>query len=127
MRKLSEEFKLKEKLPKDPLVNKELLRGLGFDELFLANINKIGDLWERFSEPRNRVAHFFLNNDDVPLHFSYGPTYCEYSLAGAVLLHHSDLAFKELAKFFNENLSGKVAKGMILPMKENKDQFILSP
>lgn len=63
----------------------------------------------------------------MPLHFSHGPTYYDYSLAGAVLLHHSDLAFKELAKYFNKKLSGKMARGMILPMKEYKDKFILRP
>ena len=127
MRKLSDEFKIKNKLPKDPLVNKELLKGLGFDQAFIDNVQRIGDLWKNYSGLRNRVAHFFLKDKNEPLHFSHGPTYYQYSLAGAVLLYHSNLAFAELAKYYNQELSGKLARGMILPMKEYRDQFILKP
>jgi len=100
---------------------------VGLNEDFLKGVQKISDLFNKFSELRNRVAHFFLKNDDRPLLFSHGPTYYEYSLAGAVLLYHSNLAYKELANYFTQKLSGKLARGMILPLKKNKDQFILRP
>ncbi|MEA3223758.1 MAG: hypothetical protein U9P49_11425, partial [Thermodesulfobacteriota bacterium] len=34
MKNISEEFNIKDKLPKDPLVNKNLMKGLGFDDSF---------------------------------------------------------------------------------------------
>ena len=127
MKQLVDKFSIKDKLPKDPIVNKDLMRDIGFDEMFLANVNRIGDLWNKFTEIRNRVAHFFLKDDDRPLHFSHGPTYSEYSVVGAVLLYHSNVAFSELAQFFSQNLGDKLLRGSILPLKENKDQFIIRP
>lgn len=127
MKKLSEKFGINDKLPKDPIVDRDLIKGIGLNEDFLKGVQKISDLFNKFSELRNRVAHFFLKNDDRPLLFSHGPTYYEYSLAGAVLLYYSNLAYKELANYFTQKLSGKLARGMILPLKKNKDQFILRP
>jgi hypothetical protein len=127
MKNISEEFNIKDKLPKDPLVNKNLMKGLGFDDSFLEGVKKISDLWKKFTGIRNRVAHFFLKDDNRPLHFSHGHTYYEYSLAGTVLLYHSNLAFTNLAQFFNEKLSGKLARGMVLPLKEHREKFIIRP
>lgn len=127
MKKLTDRFGIKDKLPKDPIVNKDLMREIGFDETFLENVNRIGDLWKNFTKLRKRVAHFFLKDDDTPLHFSHGPTYSQYSVAGAVLLYHSNITFSELAQFFNQKLGEKLSRGMILPLKENKEQFIIKP
>jgi len=127
MKSICDELKISDKLPKDPMVNKELLKGFGLDTKFIDSVRKIGDLWRNYSELRNRVAHFFLKDDNVPLHFSHGPTYYQYSLAGAVLLYHSNIAFSELSQFFNQKLNNKLLRGSILPLKENKDKFIIRP
>ena len=127
MKKLNDKFGIKDRLPKDPIVDRDLIKGIGFNDDFLEGVQKIGDLYNKFSDLRNRVAHFLLKNDDRPLLFSDGPTYYEYSLAGAVLLYHSNLAYKELVSYFTQKFSEKLARGMILPLNKNKDQFILRP
>jgi hypothetical protein len=125
MKSICDKLKITDKLPKDPKVNKELLKGFGLDKKFIGSVKNIGDLWKHYSELRNRVAHFFLKDDSPPLHFSHGPTYYQYSLAGAILLYHSNIAFNELSQFFNQKLNSALLRGSILPLKENRDQFII--
>lgn len=125
LREVSKKLEVKEKLPKDPLVDKDYLLAIGFDEDFLSGMKTIGDLWKKFTESRNRIAHYFLSNDARPLHFSHGKTYMEYSIASGVLLYHSNLALTDLVMYFNKNLSSKLARGSILPIKEQKDDFCI--
>lgn len=126
MKQVADELGVEEKLPKDRAVDQEVIQGLGLTDAF-KNVRTIGDLWKQFGDLRNRVAHFFLKDDDRPLHFSHGRTYYEYSLAGALLLHHANLGFTDLSLFFNRKLSGKLVKGSILPMQEYRDQFVIRP
>ena len=125
LREVSSKLEVKEKLPKDPLVDHKFLLSIGFDQEFLSGLKTIGDLWKKFTEARNRIAHYFLSNDNRPLHFSDGKTYNEYSIASGVFLYHSNLALVDLAMYFNKNLSSKLARGSILPMKEQKDRFCI--
>lgn len=125
MRKTAKALNVVEKLPKDPQVDKEFLKDIGFDVNSISTLNKIGDLWKKYTEPRNRIAHFFLKKDDRPLNFSHGQTYNEYSIASGILLYHSNLAFVDLVMFFNKYLNSKLAMGSILPMKEQKENFCI--
>lgn len=124
MKNVADDLGVTDKLPKDPVVDPELIRGLGLNESF-ANVRTIGELWSKFTELRNRVAHFFLKDNDRPLHFSHGYTYYEYSLAAALLLHYANIAFAELSLFFNTKLSAPLMRGTILPLKENRETFII--
>ncbi len=125
LKELAKSLGVKNKLPKDHQVDKDLLKDIGFDDDFISAVNKIGDLWNKFTEARNRITHFFLENDDRPLHFSHGQTYNYYSVASSILLYHADIAFMDLGMYFNEHLSGKLARGSIYPLKEQKDIFCI--
>jgi hypothetical protein len=127
MRGVSKELGITDKLPKEPLVDRDVILGVGLNESFINGVRTINDLWKKFTDLRNTIAHFFLNDNDAPLHFSDGYTYYEYSLAGAVLLYHANIAFSELTRFFNEKLSSQLARGRILPMQEYKDIFVIRP
>ena len=121
----SEEFGIEEKIPKDPIVDKDLLVGVGLNIKYFDSVVNANDLWRKFTDLRNQVAHYFTKGKDYPLHLSHGHTYSEYSLASAILLHYSNITFKNLVIFFNKNLSGKLAAGSILPMREYRDKFII--
>lgn len=125
LKDLCQHFGINEKLPKDPPVNIDLIRSYNFRDSFIVGLTTIGDLWSKFKEDRNRVAHFFLKDDDNPLNFSNGYTYNDYSMISAILLYHSNIAFTDLLGFFNKNLMFKMSKGSILPLAEEKDKFIL--
>lgn len=125
MKKIADDLGVKDKLPKDRAVDQLIIQGLGLEEAF-KDVRTISDLWKEFTDLRNRVAHFFLKDDDSPLHFSHGRTYYEYSLAGALLLHHANLAFTDLSLFFGAQLSGKLAKGTVLPMQGYRDKFVIN-
>lgn len=119
-------FGVKDKLPKDPEVDADVINALGLQESF-KDVKRIGDLKNKFTEMRNRVAHFFLQGDDRPLHLSNGDTYYQYSLAGAILLHHANMAFRSLSIYFNDKLRSKMMRGTILPLPEYRDMFVIKP
>lgn len=68
-----------------------------------------------------------LDDAKTPISLSDGPTYQNYSLAGAILLHYSHAAFQDLSQCIPLELSNKLQRGSILPMAERKMDFALRP
>lgn len=124
MKKIANEFKVAAKLPNDPPVDRDMLLSFGVD-VKNTKISSTRDLWVQFKDLRNHVAHFFLKDNGVPLHFSDGRTYHDYSVAGAILLYHANRAFNDLLLYFNAHLSGHLARGTVLPMLNYRDKFVI--
>lgn len=114
-------------LPKPPVIDIELLKGFGFRDDFLAGIKNAEDFWKKTTEMRNGAAHFLLDDADGPVSISDGGVYHQYSLAGAVLLHYSHLAFRDLYQYTSQHFGDKLQRGSVLPLKERRDEFILRP
>jgi hypothetical protein len=114
-----------ERLPKDVLIDKQLLIDLGYRKEFVDKITNLTDLFNNLTNHRNRVAHFLLDKKEKspPLHLSDGRSYFEYSVGGAILLYYGHRALIDLLLFFNNNLDFKLHRGSVLPMVANRDRF----
>lgn len=110
-------------LPKEMKVDPDLLTGLGFKPEFCEGIRTVHDLFGKLTKMRNGVAHFLLNNENQPLHLSDGNTYLECSAAAAATVHYSFETLRMFEAYFSEHLGGKLARGSILPMINQRAQF----
>lgn len=127
LRDVAKELKVDEKLPKDPKVDNDLLKAVGFDIEKIGAVKNTNDLWQKLTILRNQVAHYFANEYDAPIHISNGYTYFEYSLAASILLYYANITFSNLSKYFNLHLSPKILIGSILPLPDYRDKFVIRP
>lgn len=125
LRKLSERFNVDVPLPKDVIVDPELLLAHGFNAQFCDGLRTAGDLYGRLTDTRNRVAHFLLTKggEKAPLHLSDGATYLEYSAAAVALLHYSIETLAGLSAYFRAHLGSKLARGSVLPTIDQRSKF----
>lgn len=125
LRKTAENFNIDAPLPKDLSVDQALLEGLGFPAEAREGIRKVNDLHGKLTDLRNQVAHFLLSREgsQSPLHVSDGHTYLIFSIAGAALLHYGFLTLNELSAYFRQHLGSHLARGSILPLKEQRSRF----
>ncbi len=105
----------------------EWLKRFGIRDEFLAGLKNVDDFWKRTSELRNAAAHFLLDDADSPMSLSDGATYQQYSLAGALLLHYSHLAFKTVSGSIPDDLGNRLTRGSISPDLSRKADFALRP
>jgi len=126
---LRERFKdfgiLNVQFPKDPLVDLQMLQELGFDDVFLNGLKTVNDLYAKFTDHRNRIAHFLLKGERNAISLSHGKIYYEYALGGAVLLHYAHTALSGLVQLFNQHLFDKISVGSILPLPSNRNAFMI--
>jgi hypothetical protein len=127
LRQLGERLGVSVPLPKPPQLDLEWLKQFGIRNEFLTGLKNVEDFWKKTSEMRNAAAHFLLDDTKVPISLSDGATYQMYSLAGALLLHYSHVAFVELSQSIPLELTNKLQRGSILPMPERKNDFVLRP
>jgi len=125
LRKTAAQFNVGAPLPKDILVDHDLLEELGFPTEAREGIRKVNDLHGKLTELRNQVAHFLLSREgsQAPLHVSDGHTYLVFSIAGAALLHYGVMTLNELSGYFRQHLNAHLARGSILPLKEQRSRF----
>ncbi|MDP1655372.1 hypothetical protein [Rhodoferax sp.] len=125
LRKTAENLNIDEPLPKDLPVDQALLEGLGFPAEARKGIRKVNDLHGKLTDLRNQVAHFLLSREgsQSPLHVSDGHTYLVFSIAGAALLHYGFLTLNELSAYCRQHLGSHLARGSILPLKEQRARF----
>ena len=125
IREICRKLSVADKLPSDPVVDIALLEQMGFTKEFLKSVHTVGDLHNKLTETRNRIAHFLLKSDKYVVNTSNGFHYVEYSLGGAVLLFYSHQALADLRNFYSKHLIPLTSRGQILPLKEYGDKFII--
>jgi len=119
------ERNIQEKLPSDPDVDPNELRGFGFDEDFTQGIRKVQHLFHRLKDMRNAIAHFLIEHEGSDLHvyLAEGAELENYSTAAAALLHYAHKTLEECRAFYTRHLEN--LRGSILPMVQNRDQFVV--
>src|SRR5690606_26250558 len=58
LRDTAKKLSISASLPKDPLLDHQMLRELGLTEETLMKVKTVNDLYSDFTEHRNRIAHF---------------------------------------------------------------------
>lgn len=125
LKDVAKDLGVEDRLPKDPKVDSELLKAVGFNVEKMGAVNNMNDLWQKFTVLRNRVAHYFASENDAPIHISDGHTYFEYSLAASILLHYANITFSNLSQYFHAHLQPKIWIGSILPLPDYRDKFVI--
>jgi hypothetical protein len=126
IRKLVERFSITAPLPRPPTIDQGILRNLDFKEEFVREIKTAKDLLNKFRTARHAIAHFLVTEAaDHPLHISNGDDYRFYAMAGAALLHYSNLAVSELMIYFRQQVYSHVARGTILIMPEDRARCVI--
>jgi hypothetical protein len=128
VRKECGQRKIPAKLPPDPKIRPNDLVRFGFDEKFAEGVTCARDLFEKLRQTRHAIAHFLIENDSGESHvyLADGSQLRYYSMSGSAMLHYSHQALEDLRLFCGGNGIHFLGKGgMILPMPQNKDQFII--
>ena len=75
----------------------------------------------------NGIAHFLFEADAGNFHvnLSDGAQLQNYSISSAILLGHVARKIDVLRQFYSQHIEGRIARGMLLPMPENRDQFVV--
>lgn len=129
IREQCDRFGIEDRMPRDPTVDVEELRRMGFPPEFCANIRTAAELFDKLREHRNGIAHFLIEGEQGQAHIylASGELVHEYSLGAAVLLRYAALAINELGVFANKHLNEPLFRGSILPMPEIRDRLIIRP
>jgi hypothetical protein len=127
LRDVAKRLNVSVKLPKPPRIDPDALRRYGFTPDFVKGVRTTEDVWEKMNDHRDRVAHFLTKKGGAALPFHDGRAYLEYSLCGAFLLKCSHEAFRELWLYFSKHLNGLLTLGSVLPIIEQRGDFILRP
>jgi hypothetical protein len=88
LREQCEQHQIAERMPADPEVDAEELRGLGYEAEIVNGIRRARDLFERFRERRNAIAHFLIEGDQGQAHVYLADGFMirTYSMAAVALL-----------------------------------------
>jgi hypothetical protein len=127
LRQQCERFNINERMPKSPEVDVQHLERMGFDAEFCAKIRRVDDLFKEMDELRNGVAHFLLEREagNVHVNLSDGAQLQIYSISSAILLGHVAREIEVLRHFYSQHIESRIVRGMLLPMPENRDQFVV--
>lgn len=127
LREQCEKFGIAEKLPKEPEVDIAHLQRIGFNTDFCARITRVSDLFKELSELRHGAVHFLLERDgpDAHVYLARGQDIRNYSVSSAILLSYAIRAIDHLRMFYNKHIESRLNRGMILPMVEQRDRFIV--
>lgn len=127
LREQCERFKIQEKLPKEPEVDTEHLRRMGFPAEFCAKIRKVSDLFNELRELRTGIAHFLFEGEagNAHVYLARGHEIQNYSLSSAILLSYATKAIDDLRVFYTAHVERKLGGSHILPMEAQRDRFIV--
>jgi hypothetical protein len=115
-----------DQMPGDPEVDPEELIRLGLDAAFVQGIRHARDLFEKMRDQRDAIAHFLIERDEGESHVyvADGRQLHLYSVGATVLLRYAHRVLEELRLFSTQRML-YARGGMILPMSQNRDQFIV--
>jgi hypothetical protein len=112
-------------MPKIPKVDLNFVKGLGVPAELLQNVANVQDLYGKFTDMRNAIAHFLLDKGEPTSHvyLADGRNLEVYSAAAASLLHYGHLMLEELRQFYVTHLPMRGSQ--ILPMLSYREKFIV--
>jgi hypothetical protein len=115
-----------ERLPPDPDIDTQELINIGFDQTLVAGMRKVADLFNKLGDFRDAIAHFLIERDGAESHvyLADGVHLRMYAIGASALLRYAHRVLEELRQFYVRHLSLRQG-GMVLPMPENRDQFIV--
>jgi len=115
------------KPPTDPTITKQELLDFGFNPDFIAGIASAKDLFEKLRETRDAISHFLIKTPQGESHvyLADGAQLRHYSTSGAAMLYYSHKALEALRIFCSQNGIGTMGRGSILPLVQNREQFIV--
>lgn len=126
IREECERRRINDQMPSDPEVDPQELIRLGLDATFVEGIRHARDLFEKMREQRNAIAHFLIERDEGESHIyvADGRQLHAYAIGAAALLRYAHRVLEELRLFCSRRIP--FAGGAhILPMPQNRDQFIV--
>jgi hypothetical protein len=126
IRQESEQRGINDRMPPDPEIDPEELIRFGFDAVFVQGIRCARDLFSRLGDQRDAIAHFLIERDGAESHVyvADGRQLHAYAVGSAALLRYAHRVLEELRLFSSQRIP--FTRGaMIVPMPQNRDQFIV--
>lgn len=126
IREQCERLHMDRRMPPDPEVDRDELIRMGFAPEFAGEIRQPGELFERLADARHAIAHFLIEREagDSHVYVADGVQLEFYAIGSAGLLRYAHRLLEDLRLFCVQR--GLIARGpAILPLPENRDQFIV--
>jgi hypothetical protein len=126
IREECEQRRITAKMPSDPEIDRDELIRMGFAPDFVGEIRHAGELFQRLADARHAIAHFLIERDegDSHVYVADGVQLQFYATGSSGLLRYAHRLLEELQLFCGKH--GLIARGpAILPLPENRDQFIV--
>lgn len=116
-----------DRLPSDPEVDPQELIRMGFDATFVSGVRRAADLFDRLGDARGAIAHFLIERegDENHVYLADGRHLMMYAIGASALLRYAHRVLEELRMFYMGHPALWQQGSMILPMRENRDQFIV--
>jgi hypothetical protein len=117
---------INDRMPPDPDVDPQELIRLGLQAAFVEGIRHARDLFEKMRDQRDAIAHFLIEREEGESHVyvADGRELHAYAIGSAALLRYAHRVLEELRLFCSQRIPFATG-GMILPMPQNRDQFIV--
>jgi hypothetical protein len=115
-----------ERMPPDPEVDQQELIRLGFEPSFAQGVRRVGDLFNKLAEQRDAIAHFLIEREGEESHVyvADGAQLRAYAIGSSALLRYAHRVLEDLRLFCNRGVSF-FSGSAILPLPENRDQFVV--
>jgi len=114
-------------MPPDPEVDAAELQGLGYAADIVNGIHRARDLFERFREHRNAIAHFLIEGEQGQAHVYLADGFMirTYSMGAVALLKYAQRTLRNLRQFYTAHLAPILMRGMVLPLPEQRDRYVV--
>jgi len=126
IREQCEQRHITTRMPPDPAIDRDELIRMGFAHDFVGEIKHAGELFERLADARHAIAHFLIEREegDSHVYVADGVQLEFYAIGSAGLLRYAHRLLEDLRLFCVQHQL--IARGpAILPLPENRDQFIV--
>jgi hypothetical protein len=112
-------------IPSIPKIDPALVRGMGVPDSLFQNASNAQQLYEKYTDMRNAIAHFLFKEGEETGHvyLADGQHLTVYSAAAASLLYYAHQMLEELRMFYVKHLPRLGSH--ILPMLSYRDKFIV--
>lgn len=112
-------------MPSIPKIDPDFVRGMGVPDDLFQNAGNAQQLYEKFTDMRNAIAHFLFKEGDETGHvyLADGRHLTVYSAAAATLLYYAHQMLEELRMFYTKHLP--MLGSHILPMLSYREKFIV--
>ena len=116
------------RLPSDAVIATGELEKMGLPAQVAQGIAKANDLFKKFGDARNGIAHFLFDADSGEHHMylADGGTFQHYSVASAVLLRYARQALEDLREFYRVHLHTRRMIGSVLPTDSRDERFVVT-